>query len=117
VISRKKLGALRHIGVLLPDGRVAHCAPVRGEHISSIEEFAAGQGVNIDRIVPATEYARTLKRIADAMRAPKPYDTTTNNCEMFANRMTGQKVESPQLQGVAILAGLAALLALAANST
>lgn len=117
VISRQKAGVLRHVGVLLPDGRVAHCLPGRGEHISSIEEFAAGRDVNIDRIVPQIEYSTTVQRVADAIRSPRPYDATTNNCEMFANRMTGQKAESPQLQGVAILLGLAALVGCAAASS
>lgn len=83
----------------------------------SVEEFAAGQDVTIDRIVPQSEYAPTLQRIAQAMCAPRPYDATSNNCEIFANRMTGQPAESPQLQGVAILVGLAALAGWAAASS
>ena len=97
VISRRKAGAFRHVGVLLPDGRVVHCAPGRGEHISTGEDFAAGQDVAIVRIVEQPECAATLQRIAAALRSPKPYDAATNNCEMFANRMIGQNPVSPQL--------------------
>jgi len=50
-VSRQK-GLFRHRGLLLSDGRVVHCAPNRGEHISSAEEFSAGK----DRIVEAAEF-------------------------------------------------------------
>lgn len=113
VISRKKAGLFRHVGVLLPDGRVAHCSPERGEHISSVEEFADGRDVTIERAVPPTQYSSTFQRIASAMRSPQGYALMTNNCEMFANRMTGRKEESPQLHRAAIAVGVAALLVLA----
>jgi hypothetical protein len=35
---------MTHFGLQLPDGRIAHFAPGRGEHISSIEEFRDGPG-------------------------------------------------------------------------
>jgi len=54
-VSRQK-GLFRHRGLLLSDGRVVHCAPNRGEHISSAEEFSAGKDVTIDRIVEAAEF-------------------------------------------------------------
>jgi len=114
VISRQKAGMLRHVGVLLPDGRVAHCSPDRGEHISTIEEFADGRDVKIDRAVPIVDHWPTVQRIVSAMQTPKAYDLVTNNCEIFANRVTGQKEESPQLQGAVILLAVFALLALAA---
>jgi hypothetical protein len=114
VISRSKGGVLRHIGVRLPDGRVAHCAPGLGEHISTIEEFAAGLDVTIDRIVSELEQMPTLRRIAEAMQSPKDYDSTTNNCEMFANRVTGKTPESPQLQGMVLVLAAVSVLGLAA---
>lgn len=117
IISRPKAGVLRHVGVLLRNGEVAHCLPGHGEHISSAEEFAAGQDVTIVRVLPHSEHATTLLRITEATRAPKGYDATTNNCEMFVNRVTGRKPESPQLQGVMILVGLTAFLSWAARSS
>ncbi len=113
VIARRKAGLLQHVGVLLPDRRVAHCAPAKGEHLSSIEDFANGEDVTIVRVLAASEHVATLERITEAMRAPKGYHVTANNCEAFANRMTGQKVESPQLQGVVALLSLVALIGLA----
>ena len=115
VISRQKAGMFRHVGVLLPDGRVAHCSPERGEHISTIEEFADGRDIKIERAVPVANHWSTLQRVFSAMHAPKTYDLVTNNCEIFANRVTGQKEESPQLQGAVILLAMFALLALVAK--
>lgn len=113
VISRQKAGMARHVGVLLPDGRVAHCSPEQGEHVSTIEEFADGRDVKIDRAVSIANHWSTVQRVISAMQAPKAYDLVTNNCEIFANRVTGEKEESPQLKGAVILLAMFALLALA----
>ena len=107
LISRPKLAVLRHIGVLLPDARVAHCTPDRGEHISSIEEFAAGKDVKIEQVVGRAQQLSILRRVAAAMAAPSAYNVATNNCETFANRIVEGKAKSPQLAGVVILVGLA----------
>jgi len=109
LISCSKLGVLRHVGILLPSGLVAHCARHRGEHISTVEEFASGQDVSIDVLLPSAETAAILWRIAEAMRALRAYDDFTNNCEMFVNRMLGGPPVSPQLRAVVILAGLGLL--------
>lgn len=112
-ISRPK-GPLRHRGLLLADGRVAHCSPARGEHISSAEDFAAGEDVIIDRQLADTNVVHAAQRIAEALRSPKAYDVVQNNCETFVNRVLGRKAESPQLQGIVILLGVAAFLGFAA---
>ena len=115
LISRPKLGVLRHVGVLLPNGHVAHCTPTRGEHVSSIEEFAAGQDVRLEQTIPPEQHALTMQRIAAAMAAPAIYNLINNNCEIFATRVTGERPASPQLYGVLFLAAAAALLYLAAS--
>jgi hypothetical protein len=107
VISRLKAGAWKHIGILLPDGRVVHCSPVRGEHVSSIEEFAMGHDIDIIEEIPPRLRAATLIRVANAMQAPKNYHATTNNCEIFVNRMLDRGAVSPQLNGALIFAILA----------
>lgn len=112
LVSRPKLAVLRHLGVLLPDGRVAHCTPERGEHISSVEEFAAGRDVKIERVVAPDKGIPTLQRIAQAMRSPRGYNVATNNCEIFANRAVGEAASTPQLVGVVILIGLGLMAAL-----
>jgi hypothetical protein len=110
LVSRSKLALLQHIGVMLPDGRVAHCTPERGEHVSSIEEFADGKDVMIGRVIAPERQLSTLQRIAAAMATPGRYALITNNCEIFANRCIGERPQSPQLVGTALFVGLALLV-------
>ena len=98
IISRPKAGALRHFGVLLPEGCVAHCSPSKGEHISTVSEFAAGNDVLIEKVVPVSEHNATLERIAASMHRGGAYDLLLNNCEIFANRITAQAAKSDQLR-------------------
>jgi hypothetical protein len=56
----------------------------------------------------------TLHRIANALRSPQLYDPATNNCEIFANRVTGEEPVSPQLVGFVALLAIVAVLAFAA---
>lgn len=107
VISRLKAGAWKHVGILLPDGRVVHCAPGRGEHVSSIEEFAIGQDVTILEEIPQHLHATILKSIAGSIRTPQGYHATTNNFEMFVNRVLGRSAHSSQLNGALLIATIA----------
>jgi hypothetical protein len=115
VVSRAKFGAFRHFGLLLPDGLVAHCAPNHGEHISTMDEFASGEDVKIERVLQIQEYAAILGRVTEATRTPKAYDALTNNCEMFVNRLLGVPPEIPQLRGIGVLIALGLLLKVAAK--
>ena len=114
IVSRSKGVALNHVGIQLPDGRVAHCAPGRGEHVSSAEDFAKGQDVATIEVISQHLRAATLKRIAESMKAPQAYHPTTNNCEIFVNRMLGRNAVSPQLSAAVLIAAFAALIGLAA---
>jgi len=105
IIARQKLTGLgEHWGVLLPDGRVAHNTDAHGEHFVSYLEFAAGKEVKTIRRVPLEQQQQTLLRIHREISNPKGYHALQNNCEMFANRVTGQEPESPQVKGWFILA-------------
>jgi hypothetical protein len=114
VISRLKAGAWKHVGILLPDGRVVHCAPGRGEHVSSIEEFAMGHDIDIIEEIPRHLHGAILKSIAGSIRTPQGYHATTNNFEMFVNRVLGRSAHSSQLNGALLIASFAALIGLAA---
>ena len=109
VISRSKAGALNHLGILLPDGRVAHCSPGRGEHVSSIEDFSMARDVTILEVVDRHLHRGTFERIAACMRSPQAYHATTNNCEMFVNRMLGRNPTSPQLSAALVLVAFAVI--------
>ena len=113
VISRPKAG-LQHWGVLLSDNRVVHCAPVRGEHITSVEDFAAGEDITFVRMLVPPEYSPTMRRIAESLRNPKAYHAVTNNCQTFATRMIGAEPDSPDLKAVVALLVVAAVVGVAA---
>lgn len=110
VISRPKLAFLRHAGIQLSDGCVAHNIPSKDEHISTLEEFAAGCPCRIEYELTPSEIMPTWQRIAQAMLRPQRYSAGANNCEIFVNRMLGRAPESPQLQGLALLAALGLLI-------
>lgn len=116
VVSRPKAIFLRHVGVLLPNGYVAHCAPGRGEHVSTIEEFAAGYDVTIEKPLPPADHGPTLQRVSAAVHSARPYDLFNNNCEMFANRAIGQEPHSTQIQSALIVLGVVALIVFAASN-
>jgi hypothetical protein len=116
IIARPKLiGVGEHWGVLLPDGRVAHCTPERGEHICSLHEFAAGYQLSIKRDLPVAQQGQAMRTLWEVLRAPKPYHPTDNNCEIFANRIAGEKPESPTLNSLIFVAVVALALRLAAG--
>ncbi len=110
VVSRRK-GFVMHRGIALGDGRVLHNTPFKGEHISSEEEFSAGQRLYVTRMDRTARQRALLHAQMDA--AGRPYHLLANNCEHTVSRAIGGEAESPQLRGwvVGLVAG-AALLAL-----
>jgi hypothetical protein len=105
IISRPKLtGFGEHWGVQLPNGMVAHNTDTRGEHVVPYQEFAAGKEVKTIRSVPPELWQLALQRIHQEISNPNGYHVLENNCEIFANRVTGHAPESPQVKGLFILA-------------
>lgn len=115
VLSRPKIGGLaRHVGVQLPDGRVAHCVPNDSVVVTSIEQYAAGENVTIIREVPYSRYWDVIERLTEAQSNRRPYDPISWNCEVFANWLIGEKPESSQITALAILALIAVIVKIAA---
>lgn len=96
VISRPKLGIIPHAGLLLPDDTVVHCAPERGTHRSSVEEFAAGQDVRTLWEVPADLYWTVMQRVSWLEQNPRPYDILTFNCYHLVNVLTARSQAATQ---------------------
>ena len=95
LIARPKLsGPGEHWGVQLPNGIVAHSTSDKGPHYVTYEEFAAGKPVKKVREVPMSEYDATLGRIEQEVSRRTGYHLLDNNCETFANRVTGGVSES-----------------------
>ena len=103
----KSTGGGEHWGVLFPGNLVAHNTPERGEHISTLSEFAPNGIFRIVREVPHERFHASLRRIQAAVQsptAPTAYHPTKNNCQSFANRVTGAAPRSPAVESVGLLA-------------
>ena len=94
IVSRPK-GVVRHVGVVVEDG-VLHNVPGRGEHVSSLESFAAGRPVRVER----PDRSRGLRTVARASHdfGGRRYDLLNNNCEHSVNRLHEGRAHSPQLR-------------------
>ncbi len=105
IIGRRK-GIVLHKGVYLGAGQVLHNTPGRGEHVTSLEEFADGKRVTLVRA--ACDESRHRAASA-APRSDRRYNLFTHNCEHTASRVTLGRAESPQLRGWVAGIGVAAL--------
>jgi hypothetical protein len=118
VISRPKLvGIGEHWGVQLLDGRVAHYSLERGLEVTNRQEFAQRREITVRREVPHFRNAEVMARLRYAALQPRPYHATQWNCEIFANWLVGEKPESQQVNGWALLTFVVGGLALAAALT
>jgi hypothetical protein len=109
VIARPKInGGGEHWGVLMPGNLVAHNTPERGEHVSTLLEFAPDGKFRVVRHVLPNHFFASIHRIQKAQQSPGTYHATKNNCQSFANRVTGEKARSPTVDaiGLVALAGL-----------
>jgi len=117
VIAREKLTGLgEHWGVHLPNGRVAHNTDDKGPHYVTLQEFQAGKSVKVIRKVPPAEHQLTLRRIQQEISNPRGYHLIANNCEVFANRVTGYTPESLQIKGWSFFFALIGIAVLAAKA-
>jgi len=110
VIARPKLSGIgEHVGVQLPDGRVAHRTP-EGNELISLEAFAQGRPVRELRRATPTDHWAILRRVAESIQQPAAYRLGDNNCEHYASFIMGEQPQSPQIQGIATIAAVAAVL-------
>lgn len=109
VIWRPK-GLVRHRGVVVGDGWVLHNTPGRGEHVSTLAEFAAGRTVRRERTPPAPDPVALAR--ARVERSGRRYHLLYNNCEHTVSRVTEGRSRSPQLLGwvAGVVAGAVALV-------
>jgi hypothetical protein len=106
LIRPKFLGFVEHVGVFLGNGLVFHNTPERGEHVSTVQEFSAGQPI---RVQPkAADAESIIARVRRALENPKEYHLLFHNCEDTANETTEGKAKSPTIAFIiiAILIGL-----------
>ena len=110
ILSRSKLqGFGDQWGLQLPNGNVAHLMPA-GEQIVSFAVFAQGKPVKEIRRAAPEQYTQIMQRVFLSVQSPGQYRLLDRNCETYATWLIGETPQSPQVQGVFILALLAAFL-------
>ncbi len=112
----------RHVGIYVGprtfDGRVvAHNDKNGGVVLSTLAEFSGGQPIQLRKSAGNVNYFQrqeTADRILSLLG--QKFDLLTFNCEHAANWAQNGKSESPQLQGVFLLAAIVGGLALLKGS-
>lgn len=113
IVSRPKLnGVGRHVGVLLPNGCVAHLTPV-GVEIVSLDAFAQGHPITFDKAAPAESHWQIMWRAYQTIGRMPAYNLSQFNCEIYARFVMGEKPESPQVRGAVAIGALLLFLKLA----
>lgn len=113
VIVCKKFGGLAtHMGILLPDGNVAHCSPGKGARVASVKEFSNGEATRIIGPVPPQLVAAALARLGQALHEARPYDLVNWNCESFTNWVIYGQAVSPQVGKVLGVVAVSAIAGL-----
>lgn len=113
IIARPKLeGAGEHFGIYLGDGNVAHNTKDRGAHFVSLAEFHQDKKARVVQDLSNHNRTQIYWRVMDEISASRPYNLVSNNCENFANRVVGNKPESPQINMVILATAFLALFAL-----
>ncbi|MEC4682535.1 MAG: lecithin retinol acyltransferase family protein [Nitrospirota bacterium] len=86
IIFRMK-GCFEHKGIYLGYNLVCHLTPVRGPHISTLEEFLDGNPIlKIEKVLPSMR-SLIMERVFAELRKAAPYDLVKNNCQHFVNRI------------------------------
>jgi lecithin:retinol acyltransferase len=97
---------VNHYGIYVGDGYVIHNEKGVGVRLVSLDDFAAGRDVYVDRRVPP-HAQDAIRDIAFSMIGT-PYDLLRFNCEHFVNLVYGGDPTSAQAR---VGGGVAALLA------
>jgi len=98
----KALGFIEHVGVYLGSNAVATNTPEKGEHVTTLQEFASGQPVKVQR-TNANPVAVTVNA-QKILSNPKRYDLFARNCEHTAHEIIHGIAKSPMLAVLGILA-------------
>lgn len=104
----KALGIVEHVGIIVGADAVYHNTPERGEHVSSVAEFAAGKPVNA--VATGVEPASVLNRVQGALSRPKKYCPVTRNCEHSVSEVLLGIAKSPQLLGIIVPLAIIAII-------
>lgn len=103
----KLAGLVSHLGIVVDTDRVLSNEPGRGEHLSTVAEFAKGRPISVIRTNASPDAVQAQAK--SILTRPRQYDPLSNNCEHTVSRALSGIARSPQL-----VAWLALLLAVGA---
>lgn len=114
-IARPKInGLVDHVGIVVAPNVVFHNSPERGEHVSTVRDFAGNKPIRIvDRHANTKTWQATRTRIDHQLTSPRAYALTSYNCEHSVSHALGHPPHSKQLQAWLAVIGLGTLLVLA----
>jgi hypothetical protein len=111
LLTRPKALGIVHVGVAVGNDAVFHNSPLKGEHVSTVAEFAKGQPVHVHHTGIAAP--TLLQRVGNILATPRGYSAIDRNCEHSVTEVLTGKAKSPQLLGwivVAVIVVVAAVL-------
>ncbi|MEJ2132797.1 MAG: hypothetical protein P8Y95_14525 [Gammaproteobacteria bacterium] len=106
IVSRRK-GPFRHMGIVVGHDQILHNTPLRGEHLSDLNDFSKGKPVRVAHGVSRSLAEATARVHLEA--GPRGYNPLTNNCEHTVSRIAEGRAHSPQLKMYAAAIGTSVL--------
>ncbi|MGH7869227.1 MAG: hypothetical protein ACREP9_16730 [Candidatus Dormibacteraceae bacterium] len=101
LLRPKCLGIVQHEGVVIGPNAVLHNTPDKGEHVTTVEDFADGKPV---RVYPTSAAPATIRaRAQQLLYRPRPYDPLTRNCQHTASELIQGCSSSTWIQAIALL--------------
>lgn len=115
LVMRCKKSGLGHYGTDVSWGLIEHTLPDVGKHITTLEGFADGEQVFIER-PERTEYEKFVVEQRALSGIGMPYREVNDNCEHDSSYAQTGVATSPTA-GVLIVTGLAAAVVIACKLT
>ena len=101
LLRPKCLGIVQHEGVLVGCNVVLHNTPEKGEHISSVEGFAAGHPIQV--LATGVHPSVIVARARRILLRPKAYDLLARNCQHTSSEIVRGVAKSSWAIGAAIV--------------
>jgi hypothetical protein len=118
LLRPKFFGIVQHEGVVVGYNAVLHNTPDKGEHVSTLNEFAAGAPVEAQ--ITEADPVQLVTRVQQLLSKPQDYDLLRRNCQHTASQLIRGAAKSPWVIGVAVvlvvIAGIWALSVLLRRS-
>jgi hypothetical protein len=108
LVRPKAGGLVKHVGVLIAPNNVLQNTPEKGEHLATVNEFAAGAPVTV--LPTGAQPAHVMARARQILARAKAYHPLARNCEHTATETVGGVAKSPQLLFFAAFAVIITLL-------